>query len=237
MLMTQGLPRLAASTLTNDCYAALKRAILDLELLPISPLDEGQLASQLGVSKTPVREAIARLAGEGFVTNHGNRKHVAPLSVETIRDVYQLRIILESASIRQVTSKLTEADHTHLDDLIHQAESALQSEQMTDFVAANDAFHAWLVQRSDNKYLVRVVEGLFDQAHRVRAALFQVEQQYPRHELSQKGFASHRAILDAIIAQDSERASMAISSDIQIFLDAIDTEEMRDAFQKLSYQQ
>ncbi len=227
---------LAYSTLASDCYVRIKEAILNLELAPDAPIDEGQTAAELGISKTPVREALARLIGEGFVISGTSRRSfVASLSLQHIREIYQVRIMLETASIREITPRLTEEVLAGLARGVADAETALTREDLGGFLQANRPFHTSLIECSENRYLISLARGLFDHARRVNAAIFRVEQRSAQHSLSAQGLAVHRSILDALAARDADRAADLIRHDIQLSLDAISTPEMQKAFAALTY--
>lgn len=213
----------------------LKRGILNLDLAPGETLDEIQLASQLNVSKTPVREAIARLEGEGLVVSKPGRKsYVADISMKTIHEIFEVRMLLESASIRELAPQMTEED---LQALRHSLETAMESldrDEMLGYVDANEDFHFFLIQRTGNQHLINIVTSLLDQAHRVTAATFRSEQQHSNHNITRLGMKNHFDILDALCERDGERAADLMRRDIQMFLDAIDTEEMQERIAQLS---
>ncbi len=232
--MKAPLSRLSVGTLGDHTYRALKAAILSLDLLPGTSLDEGHIASVLGVSKTPVREALARLSGEGFVVpDAGRRSRVAGLSLETIRDVYEFRILLESSSIQQVTEDLPDTVLGDLERTIDRAGRALAREDLLEYVTANDEFHRTLIHCNRNLPLRKVVDDLLDQVCRVRAAVYRSEQGLAHHLMSERGIENHRRILHALSARDAERAARMMGDDIRLFLDVVMTPTMQAAFHHL----
>lgn len=223
-------------TLSCECYHALKKAILHLDLPPGMPLDEGQLAQQLGTSKTPVREALAQLAGEELVVAGPARKtYVAPLSIDRVREIYQVRIMLESSSIRDVTPLLTAEELDELAAMVRRSKEALVSGDFPTFTDANQRFHLSLIEKSGNQLLIAIMRRLFDQARRVSAALFRVERETEKPSVLNRGVDHHEAILDALRARSADRASEAIRLDIQSSLDGVMTPQMQEAFRKLEY--
>ena len=233
--MPHVLPRLVPSTLVTDCYCALKEAILNLDLPPGAPLVEATIAAQLGISKTPVREALAQLAGEGLVVSDGRKSFVAGLTVEDIREIYMVRLMLEPSSLRLVTASLTSDDLRYLDELIDRASCALAEGRLSEFIAASDGFHTYLIERSNNRHLTGIARRLFEHARRVRAAIFRTEEDLAAHVLSERGIENHRRILDALEARDSKRAAEMMEADIQSFLDLYETPVMQAALDRLSY--
>lgn len=224
------------STLATDCYARIKRAIMDLDLAPGAPIDEGQTAIQLGISKTPVREALARLTGEGFVVpGTGRRSYVADLSLEHIHEIYQVRIMLETASLREITPPITDDVLARLAQCIAAGEQALAQEDLNAFLEANRPFHTLLIEASGNRFLIALARGLFDHAHRVNAAIFRAEQRIGRHQLSTQGLSMHREILQALVAREADHAAALLRADIQLSLDTISTPGMQEIFAALAY--
>ncbi len=234
--MVTALPLLAKSTLARDCYEALKRAIINLDLAPGAPIDEGQVAAQLGISKTPVREAIARLVGEGFCVLGMERKAtVAEISIERVREIYDVRLMLEPASIRQITPFLTDEDVSGLARSVQRSQEALDRADASAFVAANETFHAALIQHSGNRYLIALSRGLFDHADRIRVAIHRTEQRAAYYALSTQGLENHRRIVAALASRDADNASAAMAADIRLFLERVDTAEMQEAFRQFNY--
>ena len=231
------LTRLSPSTLNKDCYRVLKEAILNLDLVPGTQIIESNVAAQLGISKTPVREALARLASEGFVVaGPGRRSYIAGLSVDALREIYQVRAILETASVRQVTPILTNADLTELDAAIQRAFQGLEREDLSAFLDANEHFHTHLINCSRNQCLIDIAMRLFDHVRRVRSALYCSEQMTHDHDLSRKGIENHQRILAALTERDAERAAAEMAIDVQTFVDLMDTPTVQEALLALTGQ-
>ena len=235
--MFEQLTKLTVSTLADDCYRVLRSAIINLSLLPSTPLDEGQIATQLGTSKTPVREALARLNGEGFVTVLPNRRTlVAPLSPKTTREVYSVRLLLEPASLLTVAPSITEGDLSDLERSIAEVASSLTHDDVQGFVTGSENFHSLLIAKTQNRLLMDMVQRLFDHADRVRAAIYRSEQLNARHALTLPGLENHRKIVTALRDGDSELAAKTMAIDIQLFLDATNSEAWQSAFARLEYE-
>lgn len=212
--------RLVPSSLTTDAYRALKDAILNLELAPGTVLVEQQLAARLGVSKTPVREALARLMAEGFVEAEPGRKvRVAGLTSDIIQDLYHVRLLLEPAAIREVAERITDEDVNYLDALVDEAKRSLETGAAITFVAANERFHSYLIELTGNHYLAGVFKRIFDHVHRVRAAIYQSEYEVDQYDFALQGIVNHRHIVDALRERDPDAASETIRTDIQLFMD------------------
>lgn len=231
------LTRLSPSTLNGDCYRALKDAILDLTLAPGTPIVESAIAVQLGTSKTPVREALARLASEGYiVTDRSRRNYIAGLSIDAVRDIYAVRSILESASIRQVAAHITDDDLAQVEATVQRALSALDREDLRAFLNANDTFHTHLIACSHNHYLIGMAARIFDQVQRVRSALYRAEPSIDRHAFSRRGIENHVEILSALKAHDPDRSATLMAADVQMFVNLMDNPTVQNALSALSDQ-
>lgn len=229
------LTRLSPSTLNGDCYRALKAAILDLTLAPGTAIVEQAIAAQLGTSKTPVREALARLASEGLiVTDRSRRSYVAGLSIDTVREIYAVRAMIESASIRQVAARITDADLVKVEASIRGALRALDDEDLSALLDANDTFHGHLIACSRNHYLIGVAARIFDQVQRVRSALYRTEPSADRHAYSRRGVENHREILRALVARDPDQSATLMAADVQMFVNLMDTPAVQEALLALS---
>ena len=122
----------AGSTLTNRVYATLKDRILSRSLAPGARLKHAELATALGVSITPIREAILELEKDGLVEVVPYRGSVVKdLSPQEVSDVIEVRIALESLAVRRAVDRLTQEDIQKLDRNVRDYEKALAADGMT----------------------------------------------------------------------------------------------------------
>ena len=135
--------------ITSGCYRPGQR------------LSERELASQLGVSRTPVREALRHLEREGLVCGPGIR--VAPVSVERARQLYAVREPLELLAVRLVTERGAAADLGAIRQALEEAEDARRSQDLVRLIRANKTFHRQLAAQSGNGFLEDTLASL--QAH------------------------------------------------------------------------
>lgn len=231
--LTTPLARITHTSLADECYRVLRGNILSLNLRPGSPLDEVQLAANLGISKTPVRETIARLAGEGLITSGPSRKsYVARLSAQTIAEVAAIRTILEAGSLLELTPRLTDEILAQLAESHQRASSSVRAEDVDTFLDSNNDFHMLLIEQTGNETLRSVMHGLIDQAARVSAAIFLSGDQ---DELIAVGIESHAMILAALFDRDAERAAAQIRKDIRMTRDAALAPGMHEKIESLNY--
>lgn len=154
------------STRWVEVYEGVRRQILTLSLRPGTSLSEVGLARQFGVSATPVRDALSRLSQEGFVTLVSRRGYqVAPLSLEDISDLSQLRYVLESGVIRMILDREPPADLAPLQRLLKTTANADQSDDV--LIRANADFHVGLANLVGSKSLSAAVARVMDASTRV----------------------------------------------------------------------
>jgi DNA-binding GntR family transcriptional regulator len=194
---------------------AIKRAILAGELRPGQSLVEAELAQRLGVSKTPVREALKTLAGAGLVTMSPYRgATVRAIDDDTARAIYDLRLLLEPEAVRRAVLRSAGGTADGLAGLAA-ARAALDradaSSGKADRSLANREFHRALYRDCGNPLLVGVLDDLSDQTALVSAAAWQQEPSW-RQEAGE-----HRAILAAAAAGHGDQAARLLAAHIGSF--------------------
>ncbi|WP_212532569.1 GntR family transcriptional regulator [Actinospica durhamensis] len=207
------MPSVAVPSRTEAVLDAVKHAILTGRLTPGQPLIETELAAQLGVSKTPVREALKTLAGAGLVTMSPYKG----ASVRTVDDklahsVYDIRILLEPEAVRRAagscgsTSAWWDAAGSALDAADRAADRAERQQ-------ANREFHRALYAGCGNDLMVGILDGLRDQTALVSTAV------WTRNASWEQEAGEHRAILDAIRAGRADVAATLLEEHIRAFVD------------------
>ena len=193
---------------------AIKHAILAGELKPGRPLVETDLATVLGVSKTPVREALKTLAGAGLVTMHPYRGAVVRIvDDEQARHIYDLRLLLEPEALgRAVTAR---HDWKKAHDALDRADAcAGQAERSL----ANRDLHHELYAGCGNPLLVRMLDDLRDQTALVSVAAWRQDPATAPPSWEREA-AEHRSILQAAQAGDPERAARLLREHITSFVE------------------
>jgi DNA-binding GntR family transcriptional regulator len=198
----------------------IRRAILTRRLLPGQPLVEMELASQLGVSKTPVREALKILSGSGLVTfspYKGASVRVVDRSLAMA--VYDVRLLLEPEAVGRAVRN--EAGFAAAASALESAAVAIESGDHAELSLLNRAFHQAMYTGCGNPLLISVLDDLRD-----RAALISVVgwETSPSWEIERQ---EHQAILAAATAGEDDRATELTRRHIQGFLDRlVDTMEL-----------
>lgn len=156
-----------AASLGDRVYEMLRDYLRSGEVRWGESLREATLAARLGVSRTPVREALARLASEGLVEAHGRSFTVPSLTEDDLEDIYQLRVLLETEAVRQAASRDdAEQGVAEVRRALEQTEAAHERGDAEGFIAGNSRFRTAWLGMVRNRRLARTV-GIY--ADHVRA--------------------------------------------------------------------
>ena len=156
-------------SLSDRAYSVIKDAILSLKIQPGSTVAIGQLAQQLGVSRTPVRDALLQLEKEGLVTvlpQKGAR--ISAIAIDDVREIFELRILFESYAAKVAASRLTGDDLAHLDGILRDAEATFAQGDQARAAAIDRQLHELLVQKVDNQRLTAYLSALDTHYTRIR---------------------------------------------------------------------
>ena len=198
-------------TLWERVHQHLREEILANRLPPGTVLAEVALASSLGVSRGPLREALGRLAAEGLVTIRPRRGAVvSALSHEEFLQAYQVREALETLAIRLAVPNLDEATLDAIDELVDQQALTVEGEQVDRFFELNSRLHQLFVDASGNATLQDMHGQLM--AHMGR---YQMRSLALRGTL-RRSVSEHRAIARACRARDPERAERLLRQHIRV---------------------
>jgi DNA-binding GntR family transcriptional regulator len=183
----------------------LRKAILSGELGPDSVSTQNGLADALGVSRTPLREALRMLELEGLVVRETNRRfRIAGFSLEDLEGLYVMRLSLETSALRLTLPTFTHADHAELEGLVAQMERFAHVGDWVGFEVPHAEFHGRMAQGAGER-VVEQVRRLWDHAARYRKA-YAIVIEDPDHGGWALRRAEHRALLDAVEDGDLERA-------------------------------
>jgi DNA-binding GntR family transcriptional regulator len=156
--------------LSGQVYETLRTSIRNGNILPGQPLQEVQLAAQLGVSRTPVREALARLANEGLVASDGRSFVVPSLTLADIDDIYEIRSLIEPEALRHVARQTKDAAaRAPIMEALEASMAAHKAGDHIAFMEANGRFRTAWLSLVPNSRLVRVAELYADHVHHLRS--------------------------------------------------------------------
>lgn len=186
----------------DQAYDEIRRRIVDNEYPPSHQVLEHELAEELGMSRTPVREALIRLENERFVQivpRHGMR--VVPLSLNDLREVYEVLTALELTAIERLARSAPDGGSlAALERALDEMDAALKKGDVDSWVKADERFHRTVLDRCGNARLASMAFMLWDQGHRARLTTVRLR---PALEVSNR---EHRAVFDAIRRGDSRQA-------------------------------
>ncbi len=197
--------KLQSERLADKAYAVLRAQILNGELPPGHALSVPEISRQLGVSRSPVREAVLQLVADGLAQEEVHKGAVvAHFGLEDAMHILEVREVLEEASVRLGASRATAKNLAQLHQVLQAQTKSVQQNDLEGYQATDLRFHKLLGTLSHNPVLERMVGLLKDQSHlalesAVRS-LAQLEQ----------GLQEHHAILAALEARDAEQASQAL---------------------------
>ena len=200
----------ARVNLAEQVYTALKGEINDFQLVAGDRFSEADLGLRLGVSRTPVREALFRLRNEGFLDVEAKLGwFVKPIDFGKLEQLYDLRIVLELASLVKLCNRVE--DSPELDALKH-IWLVPVAERLTDArqVGANDEqFHATLVRAAGNAEMARVHWDVTERIRIIRHLDF------TRADRIEATYAEHAKVLRAVIQRKADQAQLLLRSHIE----------------------
>jgi DNA-binding GntR family transcriptional regulator len=190
--------------LRDEAYARLRDAVLDGTLEPGEQLRDAELSAWLGLSRTPIREALARLEEYGLVESAPNRyTRVAPLDRRDAQDAFQVVAALHALAAVLGVPRVSDRELTAMRGANTDFATALKRGDVDAALEADDRFHAVLVQASANREIVRSLERLTPKVRRLERARF-------ASLGGRRSAAEHRQIIAACAAADAEAAARAV---------------------------
>lgn len=210
--------------LRDVVFNTLRQAILRGELKPGERLMEIQLANRLGVSRTPIREAIRKLELDGLVLTIPRRGAVvADITEKSLRDVLEVRRALEELAVRLACEKIREEEIEELKMAAKEFQKALECKDVTEYAEADVKFHDIIYRTTDNQRLIQLLLNLREQMYRYRVEYLKREES---HEML---LAEHEKIVEMIEKRDKEKATEAvcrhIDNQVKAVMDSIRTKK------------
>ena len=191
--------------LRDVVFNTLRNAILTGDLEPGERLMEIKLAEKLGVSRTPIREAIRKLELEGLVVMTPRKSaEVAKITKEDLVDVLEVRRVLECLAIDLSCENITIEDVEELDENLKKFQLAIKNNDITEIAITDEEFHEIIYKSTKNKRLIQILNNLREQMYRYR--LEYIKDKETRENLVKE----HRAIINALTSGDHEAGKHAI---------------------------
>jgi DNA-binding GntR family transcriptional regulator len=209
-------------------YDRLRALVIDYQIRPAQRLNEVELARRLGVSRTPLREALARLAIEGFLSFEPNRGYSRrPLESREAYELYELRRTIEIAGLGLAVDRAGDDEISALDRFWREAMARRSSRTAAELVRLDEQFHERLLALSGNAEAVRLLAGINARIHFVRWI------DLDRAERRQATYDEHGALLEALAARDRLRAIDLLSRHIDRRMEQI-VEVIREGAARLA---
>lgn len=197
--------------LRDVVFENLRTAILDGNLKAGQRLMEVQLAEQLGVSRTPIREAIRKLELEGLVVMLPRKgAYVANMSFKDLIDVLEIRASLEGLAASLASERRRDEDIVELERVAKEFEKSVREANIDDVLKKDVEFHEKIFIMANNKKLYQLITSLWEQVHRFRVTYVS------NYEASLSLVDEHNRILEAIKEGDSELAKKYATEHIEL---------------------
>jgi DNA-binding GntR family transcriptional regulator len=194
--------QIRAVTLREQVADQIRIAIIEGRLKPNDHIVESALTEQLGVSRTPVREALILLERESLVVSIPNRGcFVRTFSADDVLALFSMRVTLENFAAELIIDTLTSADHATLREYIERQNAYIQQNDFRQLRSTDMAFHQCLITSSQHPHLIRNWQEIVAQ---IAAVLYLRAEGHPNYD-EHLAIEDHKRILDAYAAHDLER--------------------------------
>jgi DNA-binding GntR family transcriptional regulator len=196
--------------LRDVVFNTLREAILKGDLKPGERLMELQLAAKLGVSRTPIREAIRMLEQEGLaVTIPRKGAEVAKMTLKDMEDVLEIRDALDELAVRIACEKISEEQLGRLIGVKELFEKSTRTGDVKTIAEADVTFHDVIYEATDNPKLVTLLNNLREQVYRYRVEYIKDPKNYPTL------IAEHEAIVEGLKNRDQDAATAAMHAHVE----------------------
>jgi DNA-binding GntR family transcriptional regulator len=211
MVRTKGPPAKASGTLNSRAYDRIRADILTCHLPPGSVVSEAALAEKYEFGKSSIRNVLTRLIQEGMVVNRGRKGHIVrPLTLRELRDIFQLRLLMEPQTAAIAASEISEAGIERLKSLTKDASHTDKSDPnaVITGLMANRTFHVAIAEATGNELLMRFMSRVHD--NMLRFAYLTVATSRET-EIMQE----YQDIIAALSARDPDRAAQVMRRHIE----------------------
>jgi DNA-binding GntR family transcriptional regulator len=197
--------------LGDQAYTAIRAAITAGRLVPGAKVTERDLAKQLGISPTPVREALRRLEQEQLVIRSGRERRVNALTDESLVDMGVIFAALQGVAARLAAQNASDAELLEIERALRRAEAGIGRVRAEETVALMQEFHRLIERASHNPVLLSLVDTVraFDLSYRARSVKRQVKE-VPKAMAARR--RTHGQIVKALKSRDGERAELLARS-------------------------
>ena len=211
-------------TLSNHAYQVIRDAIVTLQFEPGQQVFEAELGNQLGVSRTPIREAFRRLLAEELIEvqpQRGNR--IAYLSKKKINEARFVRVSLEVSAFKEVAKKWDQNNpiyqnlHRQIVDILENQKKMAEERNFDHFLQLDEQFHYTILESTGNATLISIINQMRGHLNRLRY----LELQETKHFMQLVN--EHEAIFQAILSNDARKTEELLTSHIRWLEDSTQT--------------
>lgn len=197
-------------SLNDKAYGLLKNEILLCRLEPGAEIPEGMLAQRYTLGKAPIRHALGRLRQEQFVVTRGRLGNiVAPITLQDVREVFQLRLLLEVEATRLAAGRVDAAHLRNLETRVRACHASGGASTSDAYREANHVLHSYIAGASGNSRLAAMVISLIEQHERIIHFSLSIQNRdIEFHHV-------HDSLVDALVAGDSARAADIVEAAIR----------------------
>ena len=204
--------------MSANAYELLKSEIVSGKRKPGEIFEEKRFAAQLGVSRTPIREAIRMLEQEGLaVTTPRKGAEVAKMTLKDMEDVLEIRDALDELAVRIACQKISDEQLKQLEDMKELFEKSTQTGNVKKIAEADVTFHDVIYEATGNPKLVTLLNNLREQVYRYRVEYIKDPKNYPTL------IAEHEAILESLKNRDVKNAVEAMHVHVANQAEAVKT--------------
>lgn len=207
-------------------YYTIKEKILDCTYKPGELLSEKEIVESLNMSRTPVREAIKVLDGEKYLSIILNKGiQIATISVNRMKEIYEVRKVLEVFSIREAFKNITESDVEYLDKLDKQLTLDLENENENAIFKAGMSIHLFIAELSNNEILYDVLKNLREDS--LRGYIYFLRKYFKNSSINERDLTKykikngHSELIRAFKNEDLELAIELVLEDLKVYMDLI----------------
>lgn len=191
-------------------FQALKEAIIGGELKPGERLMEVQLAEEMGVSRTPVREAIRKLELEGLVVMIPRKgAYVSDITIKDAAEFFEIRWALEGLAAALAAERITDEEIEELERVSQEVKKAAEKTDIEALIEKDAEFHKILFNATRNDRLAQMIKNLKEQLHRFR------EKSFANPKRVRNTIKEHQKIIDALKSRDAQKAEILTKEHIK----------------------
>lgn len=206
-MTTQKANKIKRTFVKDEAYNILHDKIISGELTPYTQLKISELSKELGISRTPVREAILRLENEDLVISKANQwTMVAPIKVERLKDIYPLVLELESYALRENFDHITDEFIDELEKINKQIKMEHMNENIMRVIELDDDFHDLIIGLSPNKEIKPIIDRLKKRIKRFEIGFYQAKDSHK----APSTYDEHLILIDSLKKRDLDKSLDAL---------------------------